>query len=421
MDTVTEQDINKRLFGEAKKFIPGGVNSPVRSFKGVGGDPVFINRASGSRLYSEDERELIDYCMSWGALILGHADPEVVSVLSRAIKDGTSFGTVTKKEIELAELIVESVPSIEKVRLTNSGTEAVMSAVRLARGYTGRDKIIKFENSYHGHADYLLVKSGSGGATFGMPDSLGVPEEFTKHTIVLPYNNLEAVKKAAGEERDNIAAIIVEPVMANYGLILPKDGFLKGLREIADRFGILLIFDEVITGFRLSNAGAQGYFGIDADLTTLGKIIGGGLPLAAFGGREDIMDLLSPQGGVYQAGTLSGNPIAVSAGIATLKRLRELNPYKSLEEKTNILAKVTGEIASRYEIDLTITNIASMFNITFKDKDIFKSFFRGLLDKGIYLSPSTFETNFVSIAHNGEDINGTIETIDNILRKIQRR
>jgi len=421
MDTVTVQDINKRLFGEAKKFIPGGVNSPVRSFKGVGGDPVFINRASGSRLYSEDERELIDYCMSWGALILGHADPEVVSVLSRAIKDGTSFGTVTKKEIELAELIVESVPSIEKVRLTNSGTEAVMSAVRLARGYTGRDKIIKFENSYHGHADYLLVKSGSGGATFGMPDSLGVPEEFTKHTIVLPYNNLEAVKKAAGEERDNIAAIIVEPVMANYGLILPKDGFLKGLREIADRFGILLIFDEVITGFRLSNAGAQGYFGIDADLTTLGKIIGGGLPLAAFGGREDIMDLLSPQGGVYQAGTLSGNPIAVSAGIATLKRLRELNPYKSLEEKTNILAKVTGEIASRYEIDLTITNIASMFNITFKDKDIFKSFFRGLLDKGIYLSPSTFETNFVSIAHNGEDINGTIETIDNILRKIQRR
>ena len=309
-------NVGKRLFNEAKRYIPGGVNSPVRSFKAVGGYPVFIKKGKGSKIYSEYGRpvrrsqtrkvfdeggELIDYCLSWGTLILGHAHPEIIDALWQAIKNGTSFGTATKLETELAKLIVEAVPSIEQVRLTNSGTEAVMGAARIARGYTKKNKIIKFEGSYHGHADYLLVKAGSGAATLGIPDSLGVPKDFTKHTIILPFNDIEKVEETAKLYRKDLAAIIVEPVAANCGVILPRPGFLEGLRRIADRYNIVLIFDEVITGFRLSYGGAQEYFNVKPDLTCLGKIIGGGLPIGAFGGRKDIMQLLAPIGSVYQA------------------------------------------------------------------------------------------------------------------------
>lgn len=410
-------NLAKDLFNQAKKYIPGGVNSPVRSFKAVGGYPVFINKASGSKFYAECGGEFIDYCLSWGALILGHAYPKVVNFLGKAIKKGTSFGAVTKLETELAKLIVEAVPSIEQVRLTNSGTEAVMGAIRLARAYSGKNKIIKFEGSYHGHADYLLAKAGSGQATFGMPDSKGVPKDFTKHTIIVPFNNLELLEAAIKKYYKDLAAIIVEPVEANYGVVLPKQSFLKGARRLADKYSSLLIFDEVITGFRLSYAGAQGYFKVMPDLTCLGKIIGGGLPVGAFGGRKNIMQLLAPLGDVYQAGTLSGNPIAVTAGIVTLKALKENNPYELLEKKTQKLCKGMLLSAKKYGLKIKINQIASIFSLS---SDIFKKLYHGLLKQGVYFSPSEFESNFLSLAHTGKDIENTLKIMDKTFKQIGR-
>jgi len=426
--------IAKDLSNEAKRYIPGGVNSPVRSFKAVGGYPVFVKRAFGSKLYGECGREFLDYCLSWGALILGHANPEVTAELSQAIRRGTSFGTATKLETELAKLIVEALPSIEQVRLTNSGTEAVMSAIRLARGYTKKNKIIKFEGSYHGHADYLLVKSGSGQATLGIPNSLGVPEDFTKHTIVLPFNNIRKVEETVKKYQNDLAAIIVEPLVGNCGVINLKPGFLQSLRRLADRYNMVLIFDEVITGFRLSYTGAQGYFNVKPDLTCLGKIIGGGLPVGAFGGREKIMQLLAPLGGVYQAGTLSGNPIAVTAGITTLKILKATNPYATLEKRTKELCVGIKLKAKRYGIDLEVNRIGSIFSIFFTDEDVidyrtaktqdtvlFKKLFHNLLKEGVYFSPSGFEANFLSTAHTDEDIEKTLEAITKAFEDLKRR
>lgn len=428
--------INHKLFEDAKEYLVGGVNSPVRSFNAVGGEPVFIRRASGSKLYDEEGNEFIDYCLSWGALILGHAHPEIISSLEQAIKNGTSFGAATKLETELAKLIVEAVPSIEQVRLTNSGTEAVMGAIRLARGFTKKNKIIKFAGSYHGHADYLLVnpvrkdfsngvKAGSGSATLGLPDSLGVPGDFTKHTIVAVYNDIKEVEKLVEQYQKDLAAIIVEPVMANCGVILPKPGFLQGLRALADKYGFVLIFDEVITGFRLSYGGAQEYFNINSDLTCLGKIVGGGLPIGAFGGKKEIMQLLAPVGEVYQAGTLSGNPIAVTAGLTTLKILKKIDPCETLANKTQDLCEKIKLLARGYSLSLKVNYLGSLFSIFFTSEDVldynsakrqnevlFGRFFRELLKKGIYLSPSGFEANFLSAAHTAEDIDVTLNSIN---------
>ncbi|OGW71311.1 MAG: glutamate-1-semialdehyde aminotransferase [Omnitrophica bacterium GWA2_41_15] len=387
------------LFKEAVKFIPGGVNSPVRSFKAVGGSPVFIKHAKGSKICSEDNRVFIDYCMSWGALILGHAYPEVIKELENSVKNGTSFGIATRLEIELAELIVKAVPSIEQVRLTNSGTEAVMAAIRLARAYAKKDKIVRFQNSYHGHADYFL-------------NCEGVPLSFKKHTITAPYNDIKNVKELITRHKRDIAAIIVEPVAGNAGVILPEKGFLQDLRKLSDRQGIVLIFDEVITGFRISYGGAQGFFNVKPDLTCMGKIIGGGLPVGAFGGRKDIMKLLAPIGPVYQAGTLSGNPVAVTAGIVTLKALKRLNPYKELEKKTKRLCDGIISRAQDHGVRLKVNNIASMFSVSFEDIELFKRFFHGLLKRKIYFSPSMFETNFLSIVHTGDDIYNTLTAVN---------
>ena len=426
-------EIAKSLFDEAKKFIPGGVNSPVRSFQAVGGLPVFVKEAKGSKIYGECGKGFIDYCLSWGALILGHAHPKVIEALSRAIKKGTSFGTATKLEIELAKLIVEAIPSIEQVRLTNSGTEAVMGAIRLARAYTKRSKIIKFEGAYHGHADYLLANAGFRPATLGNPASAGVPKDFIKHTLVLPYNDIGKVKETVKKYQKDLAAIIVEPVLANCGVVLPKEGFLQDLRKIADKYNIVLIFDEVITGFRLSYAGAQGYFGVKPDLTCLGKIIGGGLPVGAFGGRREIMQLLAPEGPVYQAGTLSGNPVAVSAGVATLNILKKDNPYRNLERMTKEFCKSIGEKAKDFKIKLKVNHISSMFSLFFTDREVvdfnlsqtqdlrlFKKFFHGLLRNGVYFSPSGFEANFLSTAHSAEDLNKTLKFIETALKSLRR-
>lgn len=422
---------SQKLFRQAKKYIPGGVNSPVRSFKSVGGNPVFISKARGPYLYGEDGKRYIDYCLSWGALILGHADLEVIKKLKEVINKGTSFGAVTKLETELAKLIVEAVPSIKQVRLVNSGTEAVMSAIRLARAHTGKNKIIKFEGSYHGHADYLLAKAGSGLATLGIPNSRGVPSDFTKHTITLDFNNVKAVQKTAKKYSKDLAAIIVEPVAANCGLILPQEGFLEALRKIADKHNIVLIFDEVITGFRVCYQGAQGFLGVKPDLTCLGKIIGGGLPVGAFGGKKEIMKLLAPLGGVYQAGTLSGNPLAVTAGIATLKKLNNRKIYENLEKKTKELCEAIKVISRKNKVNLEINYIGSMFSVFFtkekvinyktaqaQDLTAFKKLFQGLLSEGIYLSPSGFETNFLSIAHTKEIIEKTLQVFSKLLKRI---
>ena len=423
--------IAKSLFDEAKRYIPGGVNSPVRSFKAVGGIPVFVKKGRGSKIYGECGTEFIDYCLSWGALILGHASPRVIEALSRVIKEGTSFGTVTKPETELARLIAEAVPSIEQVRLTNSGTEAVMGAVRLARAFTGRKKIIKFEGSYHGHADYLLGNAGSGQAALGGPDSPGVPRNFTAHTLTCPFNDIEAVRGIAEECGEDLAALIVEPVAANCGVIVPQAGFLKGLRDIADKYRAQLIFDEVITGFRVSYGGAQGFFGVMPDLTCLGKIVGGGLPVGAFGGRKEIMELLAPLGNVYQAGTLAGNPVAVTAGIETLKALKETNPYGSLEEKTKKLCEGIKNAGKSSGLNIEVNNIASIFSVFFtehpvsdyktakaQDTGLFKRFYHGLIKQGIYLSPSGFEANFLCAEHSGEDIEKTLKAVEYVVKNI---
>ncbi len=420
------------LFTEAKQYIAGGVNSPVRAFAGVGGEPVFIKRAKGAWLETEDGRKLIDYVGSWGPMILGHADVEVIAAVTKVAADGLSFGAPTVIETELAKKICSMVPSMERIRMVSSGTEATMSAIRLARGHTGRDKIIKFEGCYHGHSDSLLIKAGSGALTLGVPSSPGVPGGIAEHTITLEYNNADAVVQAFKELGDEIACVIVEPVAGNMNVVLPEDGFLATLREVCSESGALLIFDEVMTGFRVAKGGAQALFGITPDLTTLGKIVGGGMPAAAFGGRADVMADIAPDGPVYQAGTLSGNPLAMAAGLTTLAALEAPGFYETLGEKTRRLADGLKSIAEQHDIPLAVQSIGGMFGLVFSDDapmrrysqiaaadtDRFKAFFHGMLDEGIYLAPSAFEAGFVSIAHGDDEINQTLAAADKVLSVI---
>jgi glutamate-1-semialdehyde 2,1-aminomutase len=418
---------SKELFEEAKKYIPGGVNSPVRAFKSVGDTPRFIAKAKGSHIWDVDGNEYIDYVCSWGPMILGHAHPSVVEGIKEQAEKGTSYGAPTELEVKLAKMIVEMVPSVEKVRMVNSGTEATMSAIRLARGYTGRNKVIKFEGGYHGHVDALLVKAGSGLTTFGVPTSPGIPEDFAKHTITVPFNDIDALKKVIDEVGNDVAAVIMEPVMANAGLIIPEDGYLEKVRELTAEKGIVLIFDEVITGFRLSPGGAQQYFNITPDLSCFGKIIGGGLPVGAFGGKKEIMDYLAPEGPVYQAGTLSGNPLAMIAGIKTLEELQKPGVYENLREKTNKLSEGLKEAAKKAGIydKLCFKQIESISIVYFTNKDVknyqdaltsnteaYAVFFRKMLEQGVYLAPSQFEVAFMSTAHTEEDIEKTIKAAE---------
>ncbi|SMP15795.1 glutamate-1-semialdehyde 2,1-aminomutase [Desulfurobacterium pacificum] len=418
---------SKELFEEAKKYIPGGVNSPVRAFKSVGDTPRFIAKAKGSHIWDVDGNEYIDYVCSWGPMILGHAHPSVVEGIKEQAEKGTSYGAPTELEVKLAKMIVEMVPSVEKVRMVNSGTEATMSAIRLARGYTGRNKVIKFEGGYHGHVDALLVKAGSGLTTFGVPTSPGIPEDFAKHTITVPFNDIDALKKVIDEVGNDVAAVIMEPVMANAGLIIPEEGYLEKVRELTAEKGIVLIFDEVITGFRLSPGGAQQYFNITPDLSCFGKIIGGGLPVGAFGGKKEIMDYLAPEGPVYQAGTLSGNPLAMIAGIKTLEELQKPGVYESLREKTNKLSEGLKEAAKKAGIydKLCFKQIESISIVYFTNKDVknyqdaltsnteaYAVFFRKMLEQGVYLAPSQFEVAFMSTAHTEEDIEKTIKAAE---------
>ncbi|MBN1904633.1 MAG: glutamate-1-semialdehyde 2,1-aminomutase [Deltaproteobacteria bacterium] len=413
---------SKILFEQAKKFIPGGVNSPVRAGKSVGMEPLFINRAEGCYLWDEEGRRYIDYVCSWGPMILGHSHPAVLKAIQEKLPLGTSFGAPTAIEVEMAEAIIQMVPSIEMVRMVNSGTEAAMSAVRLARGYTGRNIILKFEGCYHGHADSLLVEAGSGVATLGIPGSPGIPAEIAGLTISLPYNNIDNLKDAFKRYGNDIAAIIVEPVAANMGVILPDAGFLTGLRNITKENGALLIFDEVITGLRLSPGGAQGYYNIMPDITCLGKIIGGGLPVGAYGGRRDIMQKIAPEGNIYQAGTLSGNPIAMAAGLATLKLLKDSGIYKGLEAGGNRLFTGLKDAAIKAGINIVINHIGSLGSLFFtgepvidfrsakkSDAALFRAFYRKMREKGIYLAPSPFEAMFLSIAHDNDVIDRTID------------
>lgn len=408
---------SRALYRQAKKVLVGGVDSPVRAFKAVQGTPLFIKRAKGSKMEDEDGNVYVDYVCSWGALILGSAHPEVVKSLRRYAPRGTSYGAPTKLETELAELIIEALPSIERLRFVNSGTEATMSALRVARAFTKRSKILKFEGCYHGHADSLLVKGGSGMATFGVPDSAGVTGSSTADTLVAPYNDAESVKGMFEKFGDQIAAVIVEPIAANMGLVPPKPDFLRSLREITEGNGSVLIFDEVITGFRASYGGAQRLYGIKPDITCLGKIIGGGLPVGAYGGREEIMNLLAPLGPVYQAGTLSGNPLAMTAGIATLNEVRKKGFHAKLERSSSLLERGLLEAAEEADCPLRLNRVGSMLGLFFTEKDVFdyssakssdiqsyRVFFHSMLDQGIYLPPSAFETVFVSAAHSTRDI-----------------
>jgi len=419
------------FYRRASGLIPGGVNSPVRAFKAVGTSPIFIESAKGSRIWDVDKNEYIDYVGSWGPMILGHAHPRIIAALKRRASKGTSFGAPTPLEVELAIEVRKAFPSIELVRMVSSGTEAVMSAIRVARGYTGRDKILKFEGCYHGHGDSLLVKAGSGGATFGIPDSLGVPEDLAKHTLTAPYNDLERVRTLVNQYPEEIACIIVEPVAGNMGVVLPEKGFLEGLRRICDEKGILLLFDEVISGFRVAYGGAQEVYGIKADLTCLGKIIGGGLPVGAYGGKEKIMEGVAPLGGVYQAGTLSGNPLAMTAGIETLEILKSKKVYQDLEKKTSFLAERILESAEDHGIPVTINRATGMLTLFFTEGPVrdystarmsdtkrFAQFFIEMLNQGVYLPPSQFEAWFISLAHTQKDLDRTLEACDQAFRKI---
>lgn len=413
--------VSEKLYSRAIDLIPGGVNSPVRAFRSVGLHPRFIKSGSGCRVIDEDGNSFIDYVCSWGPLILGHAHPEVLESLSATMKDGTSFGAPTRREIEMAELIAELVPSIEMVRLVSSGTEATMSAIRLARGYTGREKIVKFAGCYHGHSDGLLAKAGSGTATLSIPDSLGAPRSLVEQTIVLPYNDIKSVEKCFNAFGREIAAIIVEPIAGNMGVVCPAPHFLQELRDTCTRYGTILIFDEVISGFRVALGGAQELYKVAPDLTCLGKIIGGGLPVGAFGGQRRIMEFLAPTGGVYQAGTLSGNPLAVSAGLTTLKILRRDDPYKCLEEKSERLASGLTKIFANKGLKFAINRVGSLLSVFFgvetvsnyeeasiADRNKFNIFFAKMLDQGIYLAPSAFEAWFVSVAHDLGQIDYTL-------------
>ncbi len=417
---------SQELFEQALYHIPGGVNSPVRAFRGVGGDPVFVERASGAYFYDPDGNRYIDYVGSWGPMILGHAHPAVISTVQKTVQNGLSFGAPTAIETEMADKVCELVPSMDMVRMVSSGTEATMSAIRLARGYTSRDKIVKFEGCYHGHSDSLLVKAGSGALTLGEPSSPGVPASLAEHTLTLDYNNLEQVQELFSKIGEQIACIIVEPVAGNMNCIPPVAGFLEGLREACDQYGSVLIFDEVMTGFRVSLGGAQGYYGITPDLTTLGKIIGGGMPVGAFGGKREIMERIAPLGPVYQAGTLSGNPVAMAAGLQTLELITTPGFYDVLSAITEKLASGLAAQAEKAGVPLTYNQIGGMFGIFFTDapavenfaqatacnQDAFKQFFHTMLDHGIYMAPSSYEAGFLSAAHSDDDITATLEAAE---------
>ena len=420
-NTINQHSQSARLFGRAQEVIPGGVNSPVRAFRGVGGTPLFIQSAHGATITDADGKTYIDYVGSWGPMILGHAHPEVVDALQSAVTRGTSFGAPTELEILLAEEVIDAFPSIEKLRLTSSGTEATMSALRVARGFTGRPKIVKFEGCYHGHGDSLLVRAGSGVATLGLPDSPGVLPEVAQNTITLPFNDVTALEEVFNEVGDQIAAVIIEPVVGNMGCVPPREGYLQELRRITEKHGTVLIFDEVMTGFRVARGGAQERYAIKPDLTCLGKIIGGGLPVGAFGGRREIMDVVAPVGPVYQAGTLSGNPLAVTAGLTTLRLLKSLNPYSQLERAANRLVEGMTDAAREAGITTLSNRVGSMFTTFFtaepvsdwttasrSDRAAFARFFHAMLGEGIYLAPSQFEAAFISIAHDDEKIDRTI-------------
>jgi len=423
---------SRALFDLAQDVIPGGVNSPVRACKAVGTQPIFINHADGCMIYDEDGNGFIDYIGSWGPMILGHRHPAVIEAVLAVLKRGTSFGAPTDLEIRLAEMVIDTVPSMEMVRMVNSGTEATMSAVRLARGFTGRDTIIKFDGCYHGHADTLLVEAGSGVATLSIPGSPGVPKSFVSHTLSLPYNDIDRVSKVMNEQGEKIAGIIVEPVAGNMGLVLPADGFLEALRALTEKNGSLLIFDEVMTGFRVARGGAQSVYGISPDLTCLGKIIGGGLPVGAYGGRRKIMAHIAPQGPVYQAGTLSGNPLAMAAGIATLKQLNEPGFYETLDKKSDRLATGLERAAENAGIDVRVDRAGSMLGLFFTDRAVrnfddaktsnlkmFSDYYKGMLEEGIYLAPSQFEVLFVSAAHDTEHIDTTIKAAETVMDRLK--
>jgi len=417
------------LYDEAKRYIPGGVNSPVRAFGSVGGEPVFFARAKGAYLFDTDGKRYIDYIGSWGPMILGHAEKSVISAVQKAAEASLSFGAPSVAETTLAAKVCELMPSIEKIRMVNSGTEATMSAIRLARGFTGRDKILKFEGCYHGHSDSLLVKAGSGALTLGVPTSPGVPASVAEHTITCTYNDLEQVKEVFAEIGDQLACIIVEPVAGNMNMVTPVAGFLEGLQEICKQHGTLLIFDEVMTGFRVARGGAQAIYNIKPDLTTLGKIIGGGMAVGAFGGRADVMDYIAPSGPVYQAGTLSGNPVAMAAGLATLAGLSRDGFYEELGAKTAKLAEGLARVAREAGIPVFTRSVGGMFGMFFSDAesvdsfgevmkcdtDRFRKFFHGMLDAGIYLAPSAFEAGFVSICHSDEDIQATLDAAAKVM------
>ncbi|VAX25750.1 Glutamate-1-semialdehyde 2,1-aminomutase [hydrothermal vent metagenome] len=419
-------NISSELFDKAKAIIPGGVNSPVRAFTPVGGKPLFIQKAKGSKIYDVDGAEYIDYVGSWGPMIAGHAHPKVVGAIKNATDNGTSFGAPTRLEVEMAELIIEAVPSVQMVRMVNSGSEATMSAIRVARGYTGRDKIIKFDGCYHGASDSLLVKAGSGVETLGLPDSPGVPSALASLTISLPFNDLDRVKKALTKQGDNIACVILEPVVGNMGVLPPEPGYLAGLRALCSEHGVVLIFDEVMTGFRVAFGGAQELYGVTPDLTTMGKIIGGGLPVGAFGGAKQIMEQVAPAGPIYQAGTLSGNPLAMTAGIETLKLLKEDGVYEKLEGLCASLCAGMGQLAEKHNIPAVFNRVGAMFSMFFTDltqvknyddaktcdTNRFAKYFAGMQEGGVNLAPSQFEAGFMSLAHTKEDIDKTLKAAD---------
>lgn len=420
---MTVQDFSKSaaLFEQAQQLIPGGVNSPVRAYRSVDMKPPFIQRAQGPRVYDVDGNAYIDYVGSWGPMILGHAHPQVVAAVQEAAASGCSFGAPTALEVQLAQRIVDAFPAMEMVRMVNSGTEATMSAIRLARGYTGRDQIIKFSGCYHGHGDSLLVKAGSGAMTFGVPDSPGVPADLAKHTLTLPFNDLNAVRETLDQHPGQIACVILEPAVGNMGLVKPDDGFLEGLRQVTREHDTLLIFDEVMTGFRVDYGGMQTLYNIDPDLTTLGKVIGGGLPVGAYGGKREILEHMSPVGPIYQAGTLSGNPLAMTAGLTTLDILRAEAPYKVLGERTAYMMEETAKAARAAQVPVYTTSIGSMFTVFFSDKPVrnfedasacdipaFRRYFAAMLHAGIYIAPSQYEAGFLSTAHTDEDIEATL-------------
>ncbi|MBL4638271.1 MAG: glutamate-1-semialdehyde 2,1-aminomutase [Proteobacteria bacterium] len=419
---------NHDLFEQAQQHIPGGVNSPVRAFNGVGGVPVFFKQGKGAWLTDVEGKQYIDYVGSWGPMILGHAHPEVITAVQQAAANGLGFGAPTEIEIEMANLVCKLVPSMDLVRMVSSGTEATMSAIRLARGFTGRDKIVKFEGCYHGHADSLLVKAGSGALTLGVPSSAGVPASLAEHTLTLRYNDLDSVRDCLANLRDDIACIIVEPVAGNMNCIPPVPGFLQGLRELCDQYGVVLIFDEVMTGFRVSLGGAQQHYAVKPDLTTLGKVVGGGLPVGAFGGKREIMEHIAPLGPVYQAGTLSGNPVAMAAGLATLKLIQAPNFHKQLSATAKALVTGLQQRADAADVALTTNQVGGMFGVFFTDEkhvtlydqvancdqEKFKKFFHGMLDKGVYLAPSAFEAGFVSAAHGADEINATLDAAEQV-------